>query len=214
MPGIPSHATPGRRPFRRVSLTRDRAYPETVSPHPWVSRAVRAAAQSPVTETVAHAQEVLYAGVFPRVIRSPLHSGALGHSLHPVLTDVTIGCWVSGSLLDLVGGQGARRSATLLVGAGCLASVPTALAGAADWYALTGDERRIGAAHSLGTDVATFLFICSLVARVRGRHGRGVRLAMVGHVVMAGAGFFGAHLALTRGVARRIPDREEPPEWW
>jgi hypothetical protein len=51
--------------------------------------------------------------------------------------------------------------------------------------------------------VATFFFVGSLVARLRGRHGSGARLAVAGHVAMAGAGLLGGHLALVRGTANR-----------
>jgi hypothetical protein len=55
----------------------------------------------------------------------------------------------------------------------------------------------------VGTDLATFLFVGSLVARLRGRHAAGVRLGLAANLVMAGAGFLGGHLALNRGTARR-----------
>lgn len=79
-----------------------------------------------------------------------------------------------------------------------LASVPTALAGAGDWAEMSGAERRIGAVHGLGMDAATFLFVGSLVARLRGRHRIGTKLAVAGNLVIAGAGFLGGHLALHR----------------
>lgn len=41
------------------------------------------------------------------------------------------------------------------------------------------------------------------VARVRGRHPAGSKLALAGNLVMAGAGLLGGHLALNRGTARR-----------
>ncbi|MER7251060.1 DUF2231 domain-containing protein [Kribbella sp. NPDC000426] len=166
-------------------------------------RAVRAVGESPVSERLAHAQELVYQRLIDRVRDSPLHTDVLGHSLHPSLTDVTTGCWLGTSLLDLAGGSQSRRGATVLAGFGLLASLPTALAGAADWAELSGEERRIGAVHAIGADTATFLFAGSLVARLRGKHGLGVRLAMAGNLVMAGAGFLGGHLALHRGTARR-----------
>lgn len=168
-------------------------------------RAAQAVAQSPVSERVADAQTFVYGSVLELARRSPLHSDVLGHSLHPVLTDLTLGCWTSATLLDLAGGSGARPAATLLTLAGVVAAVPTAVAGAADWSEMTGSERRVGAVHALGTDVAIFLFAGSLVARKRGRHGAGVRLSALGNLVMVGAGFLGGHLALNRGTARREP---------
>jgi uncharacterized membrane protein len=163
----------------------------------------RVVGESPLAERVARAQELAYGPLIEWARRSPLHSEVLGHSLHPPLTDVTAGCWLSTSLLDLAGGPGSRRGATLLTGFGFLASVPTAVAGAADWAELSGAERRIGAVHALGMDAAILLFVASLVARLRDRHRIGTSLALAGNVIIAGAGFLGGHLALHRGTARR-----------
>jgi hypothetical protein len=73
---------------------------------------------------------------------------------------------------------------------------------------MSGSERRIGAVHALGMDTATFLFAGSLVARLRGGHRLGTKLALAGNLVVAGAGFLGGHLALHRGTARRTPMAE------
>lgn len=172
---------------------------------PFWLRLARRVGGSPTSERVARAQEIVYGPLIDRARRSSLHTDALGHSVHPFLTDLTLGSWISASLLDLGGGAQARRGAMLLLGAGLAASVPTALAGTADWAELSGDERRIGAVHALGTDVATFLLLGSLVARMRGRFATGTRLGLAGNVVVAGAGFLGGHLALHRGTARRGP---------
>ncbi|WP_459270265.1 DUF2231 domain-containing protein [Arthrobacter sp. MDT1-65] len=159
--------------------------------------------QHPLSEKIAHAQEVLYGPLIGWAQRSPFRTGVLGHSIHPLLTDVTLGSWLSASVLDLGGGPQARRSATILVGAGLAAAVPTALAGAADWAGMTGPERRIGAVHALGTDIAVFLFAGSLAARVRNRPTLGVALGLAGNAIVSGSGFLGGHLALNRGTARR-----------
>lgn len=166
-------------------------------------RVARAVGESPLSERAARAQELAYGPLIEWARRSPLHTDVLGHSLHPSLTDVTTGCWLSTSLLDLAGGSESRRGATLLAGFGLLASVPTALAGAGDWAEMSGAERRIGAVHALVTDVATFLFVVSLAARLRGEYRMGTRLAVAGNLAVAGAGFLGGHLALHRGTARR-----------
>jgi uncharacterized membrane protein len=167
-------------------------------------RVARAVGESLLSERIAHAQELAYRPLTDWVRRSPLHTDVLGHSLHPSLTDVTIGCWLGTSLLDLAGGSESRRGAALLAGCGVLASVPTAFAGAADWAELSGAERRIGAVHALANDAAIVFFVGSLVARLRGSHRAGTSLAIAGNVVVAGAGFLGAHLALHRGTARRV----------
>jgi uncharacterized membrane protein len=158
---------------------------------------------SHLSERVAVAQEVVYGPIIDWARRSPLHTGVLGHSLHPLLTDVTIGCWLSASILDVAGGSQARRSAMVLVGTGLAAAVPTALSGTGDWAEMTDSERRIGAVHALGTDAAVFLLLGSLIARMRGRQALAAKLGLAGNAVVAGAGFLGGHLALNRGTARR-----------
>lgn len=170
---------------------------------PVAQQVVRTVGGSRVAERVATAQERLYGPLLDWIRQSPFRTGALGHSVHPPLTDVTIGCWLSASVLDLLGGDEARHGAQVLVGAGLVASVPTAMAGAADWATLAGSARRIGAVHALGTDAATFLLVGSLAARLRGRHGVGTGFAVAGNLVLAGAGLLGGHLALSRGTARR-----------
>src|SRR6185312_3157797 len=166
-------------------------------------RITHAVGASRTSEQVADAQDLVYGPILEWARNSPFHSGILGHSLHPMLTDVTLGCWTGASLLDVAGGPAARRSSLLLVAAGLVAAVPTALAGAGDWAGMTGADRRIGAVHALGTDLAVFLFLGSLIARARGRHRLGKRLAVAGNVVVGSAGFLGGHLALNRGTARR-----------
>lgn len=169
-----------------------------------VTRVLRGVGTSPAAERVAQVQHRLYGPVLEWVADSSVfHTDALGHSPHPSLTDLTVGCWLSASIVDAAGGDEGRRAATVLVAVGLGASVPTAITGAADWARMTGSPRRIGAVHALGTDVATLLFVGSLLARVRGGHAAGSRYALVGNTVMAAAGFLGAHLALNRGAARR-----------
>lgn len=168
-------------------------------------RAAQAVGESRVAERVADAQQAAYAPVLEWARHSPLHSDVLGHSLHPVRTDLTLGCWTSATLLDVLGGPTSRHAATLLTGVGVAVAMPTAVAGAADWAGMTGSQRRVGAVHALGSDLATFLVIGSLATRLRGRYAAATRLGLAANIVMVGAGFLGGHLALNRGTARREP---------
>ena len=175
----------------------------SMSALPLPQRFAEAVGGSSVSERVAVAQEILYGPILDWARNSPFHTKALGHSVHPPLTDVTLGCWLSASILDVAGGLPARPGATLLVGAGLAAAIPTAIAGAGDLAEMAGPERRIAAVHALGADAAIVLFLGSLIVRIRGHHALGAGLGVAGNVVMAGAGFLGGHLALNRGTARR-----------
>ncbi len=166
-------------------------------------RLTRAVGESPAAERVAVSLETVYGPVIGWAHRSPLHTGVLGHSVHPPLTDVTLGCWLSASILDLAGGPQARRSATLLVGAGLAAAGPTAIAGTGDWAEMTGAERRIGAVHALGTDVAVVLFLGSLIARTRGHHALGAKLGLAGNAVWQEPDTWAGTWRSADGTARR-----------
>jgi hypothetical protein len=166
------------------------------------ARLVDAVRESPVSHVLDRLLTTV-TGPFVPSDDSPFRPDVLGHGLHPVLTDLPLGCWTSASILDLVGGKSGRPAATRLLALGLLAAGPTAYAGLADWSRLQGDDRRIGAVHAIGNDVAIVLFLGSFLARVRGDHGRGVRLALLGNLASAGAGHLGGYLALERGTADR-----------
>ena len=125
----------------------------------------------------------------------------LGHALHPLLTDLPLGCWTSAALLDLFGGRAARPAAQRLVAVGLLAVPITALSGLADWSATT-DEKvgRVGAVHAFTNLAATAVYLASWRARRSGHHGAGVALGLVGAGVVAASGYLGGHLSFTRGV--------------
>jgi uncharacterized membrane protein len=150
---------------------------------------------------------------------SPLRGNGLGHALHPVLSDLPLGCWTSATILDLIGFKHSRPAATTLVATGLAAAVPTAAAGLADFGQIHGRDRRIAAVHAAGNSAAVLCYAASLQARLRGRHYRGVLDALAGATLTAGAGYLGGHLALNQGLGARRPTRPDveqasprPPE--
>jgi nitrite reductase/ring-hydroxylating ferredoxin subunit/uncharacterized membrane protein len=138
----------------------------------------------------------------------------LGHPLHPLLTDVPIGAWTSSLVLDLFGGQHARRAAQMLVGVGLVGAVPTTAAGLTDFSDTFGVERRVGTVHATFNTVALGLYAASWLARRRGRYSAGVRLGLGGALAVTGGGFLGGHLAYAKGLGvDRTAFDEEPTEW-
>jgi len=138
----------------------------------------------------------------------------LGHPLHPVLTDIPIGCWTSAVALDLVGGRSARSATQFLVGAGVLAALPTALTGVADWADTVGETKRIGAVHALVNLTATACFALSWRARHRGRHSRGVLLSGLGTTLVTGGAALGGHLVYRTGTGVDTTAFDERPSDW
>ena len=138
----------------------------------------------------------------------------LGHSLHPLLTDVPIGTWLSATMLDLVGGEESREASEKLIAIGLLASLPTAAAGLSDWSDTMGGERRVGVMHAAYNTTSLLLFGASLAARRRGRHGLGVAISLVAAGTNSWGAYLGGHLSLSQGVGVDQTAFEGGPEDW
>lgn len=136
-------------------------------------------------------------------VRATLRGDALGHALHPLLTDLPIGAWTSSVVLDLLGGKSSHRAADTLIAVGILAYLPAAATGASDWSEKTtaGPSRRVGLVHAAANVAALSLFAASLLNRTRGRRGRGRLLSLTGAGALGVGGYLGGHLAFARGVA-------------
>lgn len=136
---------------------------------------------------------------------SVLRGEWLGHAVHPVLTDVVIGTWTSASVLDLVGGRASQEAARKLVGTGLLAVGPTAWTGWSEWLAAGSRDKRVGLVHAAVNGVAISAYAASWVARRRGQHGTGARLAFAGAAVSGVGAYLGGHLTEARNVASHHP---------
>ena len=124
----------------------------------------------------------------------------LGHAVHPLLTDIVLGTWTSATVLDLVGGREWSAPAPTLVGTGLLAAGPTAWTGWAEWTDAGPREQRVGLVHAVTNGVAIGVYAASWVARRRGRHETGARLALLGAAVSGAGAYLGGHLVAARKV--------------
>jgi nitrite reductase/ring-hydroxylating ferredoxin subunit/uncharacterized membrane protein len=148
-------------------------------------------------------------------VKDALSGTWLGHALHPLLTDVPIGCWTSSLMLDLLGGRrGGRRAADRLIAIGVLAALPTAVSGLADWGDTQAAERRVGLVHAAANVAALGLYCRSLGARRRGRRTRGVGLSLIAAGALGAGGYLGGHLAYVRGLGVDRTAFERWPEDW
>jgi uncharacterized membrane protein len=137
--------------------------------------------------------------------RDLLRGAWLGHAVHPVLTDVPIGLWVSAVTLDLVGGRAARPAARRLIGLGVLSFVPTALTGWAEFSGIGAREQRVGVVHAVTNAAAAVGFAASWRARGRGQLLRGKALALAASATLGAGGYLGGHLVSARKVSSRHP---------
>jgi nitrite reductase/ring-hydroxylating ferredoxin subunit len=158
---------------------------------------VTAAVPAGIVEPVRSRLQKLFG---PGPVKDVLSGTWLGHTLHPMLTDVPIGCWTSAFVLDVVGGRAARPAAQRLVGLGILTAVPTAVTGASDWSDTYGETTRLGAVHAASNTVALTCYGASWLARRRGHHVGGVALGLLGAGAATVGGYLGGHLVSALGV--------------
>jgi nitrite reductase/ring-hydroxylating ferredoxin subunit/uncharacterized membrane protein len=135
-------------------------------------------------------------GPAARRMKNWLNGVWLGHPLHPALTDVALGAWSTGFLMDVVGARGPADAAMTV---GVLSAVPTALAGAADWSDTSGESRRAGLVHALLNSVGLALMVGSLFARRTERRALGVGLSTAGLFLSGISAWLGGHLVFALG---------------
>jgi nitrite reductase/ring-hydroxylating ferredoxin subunit len=158
---------------------------------------------------------VLSKTIRPGRLRDALSGTFLGHTLHPLLTDVPIGTWTSALILDLSGGPRAEPAARRLIGVGVLAALPTATTGWVEWAdsaKTRTSTRRVGIVHAAANVTALSLYGASYVARRRGNGGRGLALAGAG--ALAVGGHLGGHLSYVHGEGVAVTTFEDGPHEW
>jgi nitrite reductase/ring-hydroxylating ferredoxin subunit/uncharacterized membrane protein len=143
-------------------------------------------------------------------IRGALSGSSLGHPLHPLLTDLPIGCWTGALVLDLTrsGDKASRR----LIGAGIMCALPTALAGLSDWMDTEDAEMRVGLMHLAGNVAGLSFMSVSWLRRQQG--GRGLVMSAIGMTAIALSGWLGGHLSYALGVGVDTNAFETGPQEW
>jgi nitrite reductase/ring-hydroxylating ferredoxin subunit/uncharacterized membrane protein len=153
----------------------------------------------------------------PGTVKDLLSGTWLGHAIHPLLTDVVIGSFLSATILDLVGGRDGEDGARKLIGVGLLAYGPTAATGVSDWAdsePASDAIRRVGLVHAWTNGTAFTLYAASLKARRKGRRGLGVLLGLGGAAALGAGGYLGAHMTYQQGVGVDQTTFDTGPEDW
>lgn len=145
--------------------------------------------------------------------RDLLYGTWLGHPLHPMLTDVSLGGWTMSMAFDLLGEEQASDIALQL---GTLSSVGTALSGAAQWFDLQNMEepKRLGTLHALMNSAALGFYVTSIIMRRNDNRSAGIATAWAGHALSLSSSYIGGHLSFALGIG---VDREaftEPVTEW
>ncbi len=128
-------------------------------------------------------------------IRDALNGTWLGHPLHPVLTDVPVGAWVTSLVLDgassASGSRELERASDIVVATGLAAAVGAAATGWTDWSDTYGKERRVGLLHGLLMGGTTALYGISLAFRLSGHRKTGLFFSNIGVTVLSAGAYLG-----------------------
>lgn len=161
---------------------------------------------------------ILRGGEPAREVADILHGTWLGHPLHPVLTDVTIGAWVLGAAFDAVGELGdddfAREVGDRLAAIGTASAIPTAVTGLVDYSAIPKDAAAMGTMHGLLNTINFGLYLLSLRERNRGRRRRGLLFSGVAVGLSTAAAWLGGHLVYRQNVGADHSEQFSEPEQW
>jgi nitrite reductase/ring-hydroxylating ferredoxin subunit/uncharacterized membrane protein len=173
----------------------------------------------PVENGLQKAVTTVYesSGAFGRKAKNFLHGVWLGHPLHPVLTDIPVGSWTAGLILDIMDASGVRgcaRGADAALKVGLAGAAGAAITGLTDWQAIDGAARRIGVTHGLLNVTATGLYTASLIARNRKNRPAGRTLAFIGFAVAAASAWLGGHLVFSKQIGVNHSAGEPLPEDW
>jgi nitrite reductase/ring-hydroxylating ferredoxin subunit/uncharacterized membrane protein len=139
-----------------------------------------------------------------KLLQDLLNGSFLGHSLHGVLTDATVGSVTALLVLDAVGVifgvQDLETASVIVLGFSALSAWGTILAGLTDYKdTATGDERNVATLHGLVNIVATLFYTIAFFVRWSGGVAAGRWLALIGFVLLASGAFIGGHLVFKYG---------------
>jgi len=164
-------------------------------------------------------QEAIFAqGEEGREVADVLHGKQVGHPLHPILTDITIGSWTLGVLFDFLGlltrSRTSQKAANRLIALGTISAVPTALAGITDFSGIKQNAAGHAAAHGIINSVALFFFWRSVRVRAKGNQLSGFYFAVLGLGLMTFASWLGGDLVYHRRVGvNHTPEKKIADDW-
>lgn len=157
------------------------------------------------------------AGEAGRIAKNALHGVWLGHPLHPVMTDVPLGAWTTGLVLDAVGvfrkDEGLERAADVAIAVGLVGAVGAAVTGLTDWSETQGRSRRTGLLHGLLNITATALYATAYALRKNGARPAGTSCAIAGYAIAIGAAFLGGDLVYDQRVGVTHADAAQPEQF-
>lgn len=148
-----------------------------------------------------------------------LHGLWLGHPLHAVLTDVTIGTWTSAILLDMASiitdSDQLEEGADFLTAFGTMSAGATAATGLNDYSRIKDDAKREGLLHGLLNAAAITSYAISTAARLMGKRRLGLGASVLGFGITLYSAWIGGDMVYRKrvGVNHAIQPGEALRVW-
>jgi len=182
-----------------------------------LSRIADQPALDSIAEPLSQAVRDAYssAGSAGQIAKNAVHGVWLGHPLHPVFTDLPLGAWTTGLVLDAVAAarndRAMERAADVAIAVGLAGATAAAVTGLTDWSETSGRSRRTGLVHGLLNVAATTLYTAAFILRKQGARSAGQSCAVAGFSVALGAAWFGGDLVYDQriGVTHATIDAPE-----
>jgi nitrite reductase/ring-hydroxylating ferredoxin subunit/uncharacterized membrane protein len=163
-------------------------------------------------------EAVLEGGEGARTAADALHGTWLGHPLHPLLTDITIGAWTFGVFFDVLWlvtqKKAHRRTADLLVRIGTVSAIPTAATGIMDYSTIKKDAVAHGALHGILNAAGLVLNILSLRARDNHHHSTGRALSFIAFGGLLISAWIGGEMTYRLRVGVNHSKAPSEPKGW
>jgi nitrite reductase/ring-hydroxylating ferredoxin subunit/uncharacterized membrane protein len=161
---------------------------------------------------------ILEGGENTRRLADLLHGTWLGHPLHPVLTDVTIGSWLFGTLFDVLAifpfmGR-MRRAADTLLTLGTIAAVPTALTGLTDYSGIKRSAAKYGAVHGILNTLSFLAYFRSVRLRSGNNRFAALLFSLVGLSIATLSAYIGGDMVYRLNVGTNHAKKPAEPEQW
>jgi nitrite reductase/ring-hydroxylating ferredoxin subunit len=138
-----------------------------------------------------------------KLLQDFLNGSWLGHSVHPVVTDVVVGGATAALLLQVLIWFGVTDLEVALIwvlGLTWLSGLSAVVTGLTDFKdTATGDERNVVGLHGEINIVATVLLFAAFVASVAGAAGAAAWLLVAGYLVLSVGAFIGGHVVFKYG---------------
>lgn len=158
-------------------------------------------------------------GVPGKKAKNFLNGVWLGHALHPLMTDVPVGCWTVTVSLDLLSGANPdsdlAAGADAALGLGILGALGAAVTGLTDWSDTYGKERHTGLIHMLLNVGALGAYSLSwLLRRNKSQRKLAVLISTVAYGVTSYSAYLGGDLVFKLGsMVNHNAWSEAPSDW-